>query len=494
MEQERYIAEIEAFCREHEQALADAERDSAGAVARQAGCDAESADLLGQVVALQLEQQVDFGNKVKAELADREREEQRERAALAQAEVKEAPALAARDHARRACEALRDRLHADLAADPSFVVAAQTHVLAREAQLAFQPDYQELSAECSAKLAAFQAEGSLYAYLRRRSYGDTSYGAFAPLRMLDGWIARLCHFKENRAAEQTLLGMQEELARRCLTLDTGLAQAAAAEQKMLNAAAAALDLPAADERLAERSRELRVRQEAAVRVRAALAGYADKTDARYLKVQKLVQTFLQARSIDELVGQAAATPAPEDDALVQRLAGLRLQRITLQQEYDALAARLRKARADSALARELRKSLLQALPKAGGVVRHFFEDELDLREVLDGYVSGKYSEPQVLAEIGRHTRELGPYHDDDGTISWIEVGKTGVVATGTVVLAVGAVVVAVVGALASSGGTGGSSSSSSSDSRRRSSAGSWGSASSNNSSSSSSGYSTSDSF
>eukprot|EP01032_Pedospumella_encystans_P029864 gene29864-33708_t len=94
-------------------------------------------------------------------------------------------------------------------------------------------------------------------------------------------------------------------------------------------------------------------------------------------------------------------------------------------------------------ASELRKSLLQALPKAGGVVRHFFEDELDLREVLDGYVSGKYSEPQVLAEIGRHTRELGPYHDDDGTISWIEVGKTGVVATGAVVLAVGAVVVAV---------------------------------------------------
>ena len=448
MEQENYIAALEAFCREHEQALADADLQSAAAAARQAECDAESAELLGQVVELQLDQQVDFGNKVKGELADRAREEQRERAQLAQAEVKEAPARAARDHARRQCEELRHQLHANLAADPAFVVAAQTHLLAREAHAAFQPEYQELSAECSAKLAAFQAEGSLYAYLRQRRYGDRSYGAFAPLRMLDGWVARLCHFKDNRAAEQTLLEMQQELVRRAFTLDTSVAEAEKAERKMLAAAAAALDLPAAEARLAERSRELDLLQSASAGVRAALAAYADKTDARYLKVQQLVQTFLQARSIDELVAQAAATPAPEDDALVQRLAGLRQQRVTLQQEYEALAARLRKAREERLLARKIRDSLLAALPPAGGVTRHFFEHELDLREVLSGYVSGKYSEPQVQAEIGRHTRELGPYHDDDGTISWIEVGKTGAKFTGMVLLTVGAVVVAVVGAVA----------------------------------------------
>ena len=245
MEQDTYVAELEAFCSEHEQALADIERQSAGTAARQAGCDAASAGLLGQMAELQLDQQVDFGNRVQSELADRAREEQRERARLAQAEARVAPALAARDRARRECEALRSQLHASLAADTAFVISAQTHVLARQARDAFQPDYQELSAECSAKLGPYQAEGSLYAYLRQRRYGDRSYGALPPVRMLDAWIARLCHFKENRASEQTLLEMQQELARRAYLLDADLEQAAKAEQKLLDAAAAALDLPAA---------------------------------------------------------------------------------------------------------------------------------------------------------------------------------------------------------------------------------------------------------
>ncbi|KQV90553.1 hypothetical protein ASD15_00195 [Massilia sp. Root351] len=509
MEQDTYIAELEAFCSQHEQALAGIERQSADTAARQAGCDAASAGLLGQVAELQLDQQVEFGNRVKSELADRAREEQRERARLAQAEATVAQALAARDLARRECEALRSQLHANLAADTAFVISAQTHVLARQARDAFQPDHHELSAECSAKLGPYQAEGSLYAYLRQRRYGDRSYGALPPVRMLDAWVARLCHFKENRASEQTLLEMQQELARRACLLDADLAQAAQAEHKLLDAAAAALGLPGAEARLAERSRELDLQQGAVAGVRAVLAAYADKSDARYVAAQQLVRNFLQARSIDELAAQAAATPAAEDDALVQRLAGLRQERAALEQAYGALAERLREAREKRLLAGEIRDRLLEALPQAGGVTRHFFEDELDLRQVLDGYVNGKYSEQQVHAEIGRHTRELGPYHDDDGTISWIEVGKTGAKLTGTVLLTVGAVVVAVVGALASSGGG-----SSSSGSRRRSGRGNsggsnWGSSASggtsngrssgsgsSSSSDSSSGgsYSTSDSF
>ncbi|KQX00436.1 hypothetical protein ASC94_30120 [Massilia sp. Root418] len=495
MEQGTYIAALEEFCRAHEQALADVERQCAGAAARQAECEAARAELLGQVAELQLDQQADFGNRVKAELADRAREEQRERTRLVQAELREVPALAARDRARSECEALRHRLHADLAADTAFVVSAQAHVLAREARDALQPDYQELSAECSAKLAAYQAGDSLYGYLRQRRYGDLSYSALPPVRLLDAWIARLCHFKDNRAAEQTLLEMQQELVRRAYRLDMDLAEAESAERKLLAAAGAALDLPAAEARLAERNRELDVLQSAAAGVRAALAAYANKTDARYVTVQQMVRKFLQARSIDELADLAASTPAVEDDALVQRLTGLGKQSSALQQEYEALAARGRESREKRLRACEIRDSLLEALPDTGSVTRHFFEDELDLRAVLDGYVDGKSSAQQVHAEIGRYTRKLGPYHDDDGTISWIEVGKTSAVAAGTVLLTVGAVVVAVVGAIASSGG--GSSSSSSSGSRRRSSSSSssssssWGSSSSSSSASSSSGSSSS---
>jgi hypothetical protein len=397
MEQGTYIAALEEFCRAHEQALADIEQQCAGAAARQTDCDAARVGLLAQVAQLQLDQQADFGNRVKAELIDRAREEQRERTRLVQAELREAPALAARDLARSECEALRHRLHADLAADTAFVVSAQAHVLAREARDAFQPDYQELSAECSAKLAAYQAEDSLYGYLRQRRYGDRSYGALPPVRLLDAWIARLCHFKENRAAEQTLLEMQQELVRRAYRLDMELAEAEKTEHKLLAAAGAALDLPGAEARLAERSRELDVVQSAAAGVRTALAAYANKTDARYVTVQQLVQKFLQARSIDELVVLAAKTPAAEDDALVQHLAGLQQQSGALQQEYEALAARVRERREERLRACEIRDSLLAALPDAGGVRRHFFEDELDLRAVLSGYVRGEYSEQQVHA-------------------------------------------------------------------------------------------------
>lgn len=501
MEQDTFIAELEAFGREHGQAVADLEQQCAATVTRQAECDANATDLLVQMAEFQIGRQVSFGNKIKAELGYREREEQEQRAHLRQAEAHAESALAAHGAARRECEALRHRLYAELAADPAYVAGAQQHQQAREAHVAFQPDCQDLRSECSAKLAAYQAPGSLYAYLRQRGYGGGRYVAAAPIRLLDGWIARLCHFADNRSAEQTLLEMQEELARRAKALDKALAQAEQAERKMLTAASARVGLPAAEESLAKCSRELDLRQTAVAKIREALSTYAEKTDSRYVNVQQLVLRLLSERSIDELAAQAAKTPEPDDDALVPQIAAMQTQRGVLQQEYDALRTRLRDARRERGRADEIRNGLSDALPEPGGVIRCFFEDGLDLRAVLTGYVSGKYSEDQAHEEVWRHSRELGLYHDDDGTISWIEVGKKTAKVSGTVLLAVGKVAWALPSLLARIGDSGGGSSSSS-GSRRRYSSGSSSSSSAGSSSrsystSSKSGggsYSTSDSF
>ncbi|CAN7612826.1 hypothetical protein LJR289_004488 [Pseudoduganella sp. LjRoot289] len=415
MDQHRFASELKDFCKARAAAAAELESRCAGIAARQAQCDGRMAERLARVAALQLDLQVDFDDRVRAELAARAADEQRERGRLLEINAGLDAELSSQELVRQEFNAVRAQADALLRADPEFARRSLACEQALAAQAAFKPDLEELSGECSGKLAAFQT-GRLYDYLRRRGYGGGSYAAPALARALDGWIARLCHFDVNHRTEQTLLSMQAELARRAASLGVAVARCERDAQMLADAAAEKAGLPSVDARLDARKEAARRLRADAARVQDTLDAYASKTDARYRSAQAMVVDYLKAQSIEQLVAQTKKTQGA-DEALAGEIGELARQRAAVRAEYEEASGRYLQAKLALARADELSDGLRRTLPGRHSVVEHSFGRKLDLQALMADHASGALSADaaHVLVERHRKVRFMGSYTSGSGT-------------------------------------------------------------------------------
>ncbi len=334
-------------------------------------------------------------------------------ATLAERRQAATAAMAARDEAaavlRQAEAAARQRLQAARAAIEGNLewqrlrdaAAEAARVAERAAQKARFAE-QDLAAKGKPYL-----DDPIFAYLWKRGYGTPAYRAGPPVRLLDGWAARIARFEPARRDYAMLVDLPRQLAAhagRMAAAVPAAAEALAAYERQAaglppDAQHAALQaaLDAAEQRH-EAVQAALAEMEAA---RNRIAGTDDEATRQAVASLEaaLAQTPLRA-----LRDAAARTPMPQDDALVARLERAAAERAaverTLPQEQAEAAAAWSRLEELRGLRQEARQRGVQgsgfsigsgALVGAllgevlrGGISRGGFFDRLGQRQLPGG--------------------------------------------------------------------------------------------------------------
>lgn len=254
---------------------------------------------------------------------------------------------------------------------------------------------------------------ALFSYLARRGYGTPSAAGNALTRRLDHWVADVTRYEDARAKYDFLNALPGHAAAVLEEDRAALANAlpplARLEEEVMDRHGLTPVLAQGEQLYAERETARRVVREAEVALRELtdeLAALHDERGSYFESAIDGLETFLEGRTLDELVAMARATRDPRDDALVAelleidgRLAELRAELGARRKERSRLASRL-------AGLEEIRDRF-EADDWNGG--RSRFDDGLDINALLLGFVAGSHSSRHVHRMLGRNQHFL-PVH------------------------------------------------------------------------------------
>jgi chromosome segregation ATPase len=362
----RALGTIQGALTQQQQRLDDVERRLSDTSRRLAEIDVGRGEAIEALARLRLEhlerdrattRVADADARVLAML---ERRQERIDALHADLERLAAEAASAEGERERLADALEDAegtLDEAEAVTQSRLEADETY---REARVAAQEAAR--TADHAAEKAAQSAEersekerayhdDPLFMYLWRRRYGTNAYRAAAPIRWLDGKVARhvgyegaRLNFTRLQELPERLREHAERVAERAEAEHAALAalDRAARDADGVSALEAARDeaassLAAADERLAVLALERDAAHEALDRT-------ARGEDDAYREALAFLASELGRDDLQALRRQALATPFPEDDAIVARLLDLERDRTTTEAalaELKEVAARNR---------------------------------------------------------------------------------------------------------------------------------------------------------
>ncbi|ABI76078.1 hypothetical protein HNE_0236 [Hyphomonas neptunium ATCC 15444] len=242
-------------------------------------------------------------------------------------------------------------------------------------------------------------DDTLFSYLWKRKFRSPEYKAPPVIRMLDGWVAKLCRYDQAFLNYQRLTELPERIAEHAAYMarladeaEAKLVEAEAramedagtgllkTESDRIKAAMGACDLEM--EAAEARHREMAERHEAALRQEAGPA----------VEARRLLETELRKASFPDLRLLAAETAELDDDRIVDRLVRLRTEEMSLELEAGRMTARPAALRDELGRAEALRRQFKQARfdsPYAvvfksafDEVVSDLMRDKLDVRGAL----------------------------------------------------------------------------------------------------------------
>ena len=253
-----------------------------------------------------------------------------------------------------------------------------------------------------------------FSYLSGRRYGTASAAGNALTRRLDSWVAGVTGYEDARAKHDFLDALPGHVEAVLDDDRTALANAraplAALEAEVIERHGLTPVLERGDELYAEREEARRTLREAETTLRELtdeLASLHDQRGSYYETAIDGLESYLEGRSLDDLVTMARATGDPRDDVLVARLADIDDQLRTLRAEL----ADLRKDRArlaDRLAGLEDLRDRFEADDWNGR--RSRFDDGLDMNALLIGYLAGSHSFGHVHRHLGRSHSFL-PFDD-----------------------------------------------------------------------------------
>ncbi|MGA1341695.1 MAG: hypothetical protein ACO33A_01415 [Hyphomonas sp.] len=305
------------------------------------------------------------------------------------------------------------------AAYAALVEAAQE---ARAVTLRVQQKLELARTDRTEKGAPYEQD-ALFSYLWKRRFRSPDYKAGGIVRMLDGWVAKLCRYDQAFLNYQRLTQLPERIAEHAVFV-AGLedkAEAALVEaekQAMRQAGAEALkaeatrlkaQIEACDGDIAtaeEAHRELARRHEAALKEEAGPA----------VEARELLAAELRRVSFPDLRVLAAQTVDAEDDRLVDALVRLRAEEMSLDLEAGARLTRPRLLRDDLARMEALRRQFKEArfdspyalISRAAfdEMISNLTKGSMDVRDLLRGLSrSVRRAEGQAHPEFGGRSRQ-----------------------------------------------------------------------------------------
>lgn len=269
-------------------------------------------------------------------------------------------ALAAEIAAEEEQLAARER---ERAQQQSVVAAAAQAVDAAEAdaQRRLDPDVtyrQALAAARSSDAVADQAEAKaeaaeadrrekgrpyeadpVFSYLWRRGYGSPRYRAWAPTRLLDGWVARSSGFERHRRDYSLLTEIPRRLEEHAKGMRASAERDVEVLRELESRAAAAAGVPdrrsalaAAEEALARIDAAIEEQEAVVDRLIERRTRFASGEDEYSTRATELLAKAYQRAGLDSLRRRAARTSGREDDRVIDELDDLDEEYERLQQE------------------------------------------------------------------------------------------------------------------------------------------------------------------
>lgn len=248
----------------------------------------------------------------------------------------------------------------------------------------------------SRKRLPYEAD-RLFMYLWQRRYGFPEYRAMAPIRALDGWVARLIGYEAAHRNYRMLLALADRMREHALRQQEGAEELDERLAELDEEALAATGVPAlaetvdhAGDALAAAGRALAAEEQLHQQQLAEQAAITAGTDPYTLAAVQVIEDQLLSESIDTLRQEARASASAGDDALVAGLANRRAQ-------SSALLARISELEASQQLA-------LSRLRDAEGLRVRFRSATYDSRDsqfddgIAIGALLGRVLQGAVLAD------------------------------------------------------------------------------------------------
>ncbi len=259
-------------------------------------------------------------------------------------------------------------------------------------------------------------------YLWKRHYGTTEYKANPLARILDGWVARLCQYEDNRVNYWTLL----EIPKRLKEHADDVRATAESETKKLQdlEKQAALDngvpktqeaLRSAEEKLEQYDAQIAQTAKSRNRLLEQRAVFVSGQDSFTQSCVSLLKEVMERSDVFELSRAVTLTPTRKDDALARELSELRVEKDDLQTDLEKS-----RQRQDKQLKRlkELEDVRHKFKQHRFDDLRSGFNNEALLTSVLSQFLNGMLSGSDLWGTMQRHQR-----HRDVG--AWPDFGSGG---------------------------------------------------------------------
>lgn len=262
----------------------------------------------------------------------------------------------------------------------------------------------------------------LFSYLWTRKFRSPEYKAGGLIRMLDGWVAKVCRYDQAFLNYQRLTELPDRIAEHAVFVagleDSAEAALVAAEERAMAEAGVDALKTAADSvkaSIAACDKEIAAAEEAhramAQRHEAALNEEAGPA----VEARKLLEAELRKASFPDLRVLAAETVELEDDRIVDQLVRLRAEEMSLDLEKGKRLIRPGMLREDLARMESLRRQFKEARFDSPYALmsRSAFEQMLgelskggkDVRDVLRSFSrSVKQAAPQSHPDFGGRRR------------------------------------------------------------------------------------------
>lgn len=242
-------------------------------------------------------------------------------------------------------------------------------------------------------------EDTLFSYLWKRKFRSPDYDAPPLVRMLDGWVAKLCKYDQAFLNYQRLTELPERIAEHAAYMAR---LADEAEAKLVEAEARAMAEAGTDALKAEADRIKAAMEVCDSEIEAAETRHLEKA-ARHdaalrqeagpaVEARRLLEAELRKASFPDLRVLAAETAELDDDRIVDSLVRLRTEEMSLDLEAGRVAARPAALRDELGRAEALRRQFKQArfdspyaiVSKAAfdEVISDLMRDKVDVRGAL----------------------------------------------------------------------------------------------------------------
>jgi len=257
------------------------------------------------------------------------------------------------------------------------------------------------------KGTAYEAD-SLFMYLWKRGYGTSDYAANPMARFFDKQVAALCHYQDARPNYAMLLEIPTRLRAHAQRLRAAADREFETLTSLERAAAEADGIPAlrqtvdeAEEKLDTIDERLQEQEERFRQLMDEKATYAAGEDELCRQAISTLVGQFEREGLPSLRRQAEATRTPEDDRLVQELAGI-------DQQHKALEATL-------AQHKQMHSSQIERLQQLEEVRRRFKRERYDdvhpsftntalLGMIMNQFLRGSTSSDTLWDPMHRHQR------------------------------------------------------------------------------------------